>query len=222
MEHRSALIVDMELTQADGRAEREAALAMLGRLPRRKRRRTVAADKAYDTRDFVASCRTLGITAHVAQNTTNRRSAIDRRTTRHPGHRISQRIRKRIGRTLRLGQDHRQRRQAPVQGPTTQPGVVPDSRSGLQVDVQISVEETGCAKASPTEPIRNGVWTPPVTRPWCRSAAGIGGVPRVRQGLLPPAQVASTRCKVVTCGPFTSFPSRPRSPADAPNAWDPH
>ena len=96
MEHRSALIVDMELTQADGRAEREAALAMLGRLPRRKRRRTVAADKAYDTRDFVASCRTLGITAHVAQNTTNRRSAIDRRTTRHPGHRISQRIRKRI------------------------------------------------------------------------------------------------------------------------------
>ena len=69
---------------------------MLGRLPRRKRRRTVAADKAYDTRDFVASCRTLGITAHVAQNTTNRRSAIDRRTTRHPGHRISQRIRKRI------------------------------------------------------------------------------------------------------------------------------
>jgi len=71
MEHRSALIVDMELTQADGRAEREAAAQMLGRLPKRKRRRTVAADKAYDTTGFVASCRTLGITAHVAQNTTN-------------------------------------------------------------------------------------------------------------------------------------------------------
>ena len=96
MEHRSALIVDMELTQADGRAEREAAAQMLGRLPKRKRRRTVAADKAYDTTGFVASCRALGITAHVAQNTTNRRSAIDHRTTRHPGHTISQRIRKRI------------------------------------------------------------------------------------------------------------------------------
>jgi Transposase DDE domain len=86
----------MELTAADGRAEREAAAQMLRRLPPRKRRRTVAADKAYDTRDFVASCRTLAITPHVAQNTTNRRSAIDARTTRHPGHRISQRIRKRI------------------------------------------------------------------------------------------------------------------------------
>jgi len=96
MEHRSALIVDMDLTQADGRAEREAALAMLRRLPKRKRRRTVAADKAYDTTSFVADCRTLGITAHVAQNTSNRRSAIDGRTTRHVGHRISQRIRKRI------------------------------------------------------------------------------------------------------------------------------
>lgn len=96
MENRSALIVDMELTQADGRAEREAAAQMLGRLPARKRRRTLAADKAYDTRDFVASCRTLGITAHVAQNTANRRSAIDARTTRHPGHQVSQRIRKRI------------------------------------------------------------------------------------------------------------------------------
>ena len=96
MEHRSALIVDMELTQADGRAEREAALEMLRRLPERKRRRTVAGDKAYDTRDFVASCRSIGITPHVAQNTINRRSAIDHRTTRHPGHPISQRIRKRI------------------------------------------------------------------------------------------------------------------------------
>lgn len=96
MENRSALIVDMELTQADGRAEREAATQMLGRLPARKRRRTVAADKAYDTAAFVASCRELKITAHVAQNTANRRSAIDGRTTRHAGHQISQRIRKRI------------------------------------------------------------------------------------------------------------------------------
>lgn len=96
MENRSALIVDMELTAADGKAERTAALEMLGRLPTRRRRRTVAADKAYDTSDFVSDCRDLEITTHVAQHTTRRRSAIDGRTTRHPGHAISQRIRKRI------------------------------------------------------------------------------------------------------------------------------
>ena len=96
MEHRNALIVDIELTQADGYAERHAALEMLRRLPRRRRRRTVAADKAYDTAAFVADCRDLGVTPHVAPNTTNRRSAIDGRTTRHAGHRTSQRIRPRI------------------------------------------------------------------------------------------------------------------------------
>jgi transposase len=96
MENRNALIVDIELTRADGYAERQAALAMLGRLPRRRRRRTVAADKAYDTADFVADCRKLGVTPHVAQNTTRRRSAIDGRTTRHAGHGLSQRSRPRI------------------------------------------------------------------------------------------------------------------------------
>jgi hypothetical protein len=96
MENRNALIVDIELNQADGYAERAAALEMLARLPRRRRRRTVAADKAYDTAAFVTDCRDLGVTPHVAQNTTNRRSAIDRRTTRHAGHRTSQRIRARI------------------------------------------------------------------------------------------------------------------------------
>jgi transposase len=96
MENRNALIVDIDLTQADGYAERAAALQMLARLPRRRRRRTVAADKAYDTAGFVADCRDLGVTPHVAPNTTNRRSAIDGRTTRHPGHRTSQRIRARI------------------------------------------------------------------------------------------------------------------------------
>lgn len=96
MENRNALIVDAELTQADGYAERATAIEMLARLPRRARRRTVAADKAYDTRAFVADCRDLGVTPHVAPNTTNRRSAIDGRTTRHPGHRTSQRIRPRI------------------------------------------------------------------------------------------------------------------------------
>ena len=96
MEHRNALITDMELTAATGYAERDTALALLRRLPQRARRRTVAGDKGYDTKDFVAGCRELGVTPHVSQNTTNRRSAIDARTTRHPGHVVSLRIRKRI------------------------------------------------------------------------------------------------------------------------------
>ena len=96
MEHHNALIVDLELTEANGYAERDTALEMLERLPPTSRRRTVAADKAYDTASFVADARQLGFTPHVAPNTTNRRSAIDGRTTRHRGHGISQRIRKRI------------------------------------------------------------------------------------------------------------------------------
>jgi transposase len=96
MEHRNALITDMELTAATGYAERDTALALLRRLPQRARRRTVAGDKGYDTKDFIAGCRELGVTPHVSQNTTNRRSAIDARTTRHPGHVVSLRIRKRI------------------------------------------------------------------------------------------------------------------------------
>lgn len=97
IEHRSALIVDAELTTADGYAERTTAIEMLDRLPKRARRRTVAGDKNYDTKDFVAQTRARGFTPHVAQNVSgNRRSAIDGRTTRHPGHTVSQRIRKRV------------------------------------------------------------------------------------------------------------------------------
>jgi transposase len=94
MENRSALIVDAELSIADGYAERATAVEMLARLPKAARRRTVAADKAYDTKSFVAQARKLGFTPHVAQNT--KHSAIDARTTRHAGHTVSQRIRKRI------------------------------------------------------------------------------------------------------------------------------
>jgi transposase len=96
MEHRNALIVDAELTHASGHAERGTAVEMLARLPRSARRRTVAADKGYDAAGFVAEVRGLGFTPHVAQNTANRRSAIDGRTTRHAGHQLSQRIRKRV------------------------------------------------------------------------------------------------------------------------------
>jgi transposase len=96
MEHRNALLVDIELSEATGYAERDTALEMLGRLPPTKRRRTLAGDKGYDTKDFVAEVREFGFTPHIAPNTTRQRSTIDRRTTRHPGHVTSQRIRKRI------------------------------------------------------------------------------------------------------------------------------
>jgi len=96
MEHRNALLVDADLTEATGYAERATALEMLQRLPPMTRRRTVAGDKGYDTKDFVADVRELGFTPHIAPNTTRNRSTIDARTTRHPGHVVSQRIRKRI------------------------------------------------------------------------------------------------------------------------------
>jgi transposase len=95
MENRNGLVVDATLTHATGTAEREAALDMLGRMDGRHRI-TLAADKAYDTADFVAALRDIKVTPHVAQNTANRRSAIDGRTTHHPGYAVSQRIRKRI------------------------------------------------------------------------------------------------------------------------------
>jgi transposase len=95
MENRHGLIVDATLTAATGTAEREAALAMMGR-QRGRHRATLGADKAYDVAAFVADLRRLNVTPHVARNDTGRRSAIDRRTTRHPGYAISQRVRKRI------------------------------------------------------------------------------------------------------------------------------
>ncbi len=95
-ENRNGLVVDAELTRADGYAERDTAAKMLKRRPPRKRRRTVGGDKNYDTKGFVADARAAGFTPHVAQNTTNRRSAIDGRTTRHAGYRVSQRKRKRV------------------------------------------------------------------------------------------------------------------------------
>ncbi len=95
MENRSGLVVAARLTAATGRAEREAAVAMVAAMPGRHRV-TLGADKAYDTSDFVAELRALRVTPHVAQNTAGRRSRIDARTTRHPGYAASQRARKRI------------------------------------------------------------------------------------------------------------------------------
>jgi transposase len=90
VENRNGLIAAATATQADGRAEREAAVLMIGRVRGKRRRRlTLGADKAYDTQGFVGDMRRLGITPHVMQNTTNRRSAIDGRTTRHSGYLLS-------------------------------------------------------------------------------------------------------------------------------------
>jgi hypothetical protein len=96
MENRNGMLVDAKLSHATGTAEPEAALEMLGALPGGAKK-TVGADKNYDTAAFVAAARELGVTPHVAQNiTTHRGSNIDRRTTRHEGYRASQVIRKRI------------------------------------------------------------------------------------------------------------------------------
>jgi transposase len=95
MENRSGLIVQADLTQADGHAERRAALAMIHRhAPGSTRRLTLGADKGYDSADFVADLRQACVTPHVAQKA--RHSAIDGRTTRHPGYALSQKRRKKI------------------------------------------------------------------------------------------------------------------------------
>ncbi len=96
VENRNGLIVDAEGFQANGTAERDAALLMLERVPGTKPV-TVGGDKGFDTRGFVAECRNLRVTPHVAQNQARAGgSAIDARTTRHAGYKISQRKRKRI------------------------------------------------------------------------------------------------------------------------------
>jgi transposase len=96
VENRNGLIVDAEVFQANGTAERDAALIMLEKLPGIQAV-TVGGDKGFDTRDFVNECRNLRVTPHVAQNLGRRGgSAIDGRTTRHPGYAVSQRKRKRI------------------------------------------------------------------------------------------------------------------------------
>jgi Transposase domain (DUF772)/Transposase DDE domain len=96
MENRNGLVVDACLTEANGHAERIAALHMIEPRADRPRPITLGADKAYDAEDFVNELRSMNATPHVAQNTNGRSSAIDGRTTRHAGYAVSQRIRKRI------------------------------------------------------------------------------------------------------------------------------
>jgi transposase len=147
MENRNGLVVDLVLSQATGTAETEAALTMLRRMPA-KRHGTVGADKGYDTKVFVTTCRSLHITPHVTAK--RQYSAVDGRTTRHAGYEASQRVRKRIeevfgwvktiggGRKLRYRGVARNRswadmalaaynlvRMAKLTRPTSVPGAVP-------------------------------------------------------------------------------------------------
>lgn len=95
MENRNGLVIDATVTPATGTAEREAALALVeAQAP--TRRITLGGDKNYDTHQFVQALRARQVTPHVAQHTTNRASAIDGRTTRHPGYTVSQQKRKRV------------------------------------------------------------------------------------------------------------------------------
>jgi transposase len=96
IENRNGLVVDTELLQSNGTAERDAAMLMAERI-KGDERVTLAADKGYDTKDFVKEMRHMNVTPHVTQNTGRRGgSAIDGRTTRHTGYKISQQKRKRI------------------------------------------------------------------------------------------------------------------------------
>jgi IS5 family transposase len=95
MENRNGLVTEVEVLQAHGTAERDAALMMMESIPG-DQPVTVGADKGYDTQDFVAEARNMNVTPHVAQNNKGRKSAIDGRTTRHPGYLISQQKRKRV------------------------------------------------------------------------------------------------------------------------------
>lgn len=97
MENRHGLLVDFQTTEASGTAERDVVPKLLdGARERHFTPKTLGGDKNYDTKDCVRTMRERQVTPHVAQNDTNRRSAIDGRTTRHPGYAVSQRIRKRV------------------------------------------------------------------------------------------------------------------------------
>jgi hypothetical protein len=97
MENRNTLLLDLQVEPADGTAERRAAIAMADERLSGGRRITLGGDKGYDPRDFVAACRALRITPHLAQNLARPGgSALDARTVRHPGYALSQWVRKQV------------------------------------------------------------------------------------------------------------------------------
>ena len=97
MENRNGLLLDLRIAEANGRAERDVAVRMIDESLPRGQRATLGADKGYDVRGFVESCRDRGVTPHVTQNAyPGRHSAIDGRTTSHTGYALSQQVRKRV------------------------------------------------------------------------------------------------------------------------------
>jgi len=134
MENRHGLVVASEVTAADGYGERAAALRMARSLPG-THQKTLAADKGYDTRDFVANIRFAGITPHVAQNIqSRRRSAIDGRTIRHAGYAQSINARKRIEQVFGWIKQAAGLRQLKGQKPIPGGSGVPVACGGLQPD----------------------------------------------------------------------------------------
>jgi transposase len=123
MENRHGLAIAGNVTRATGTAERSTSEAMMKRQARRSKRRiTVGEDKAYDTFDHVSSLRSLNVTPHIAQNDTpsktgkNRRSAVDRRTTHHPGYTMSQARRPMIECIFGWGKQHGTMRKTKLRG----------------------------------------------------------------------------------------------------------
>jgi hypothetical protein len=116
-DNRHGLVVNVQASTSDGTAERDIAAQMLADVAAPGKRVTVGADKAYDTKGFVKACREINVTPHVAQNLNrNGGSAIDGRTTRHPGYEVSQRKRKRIEQCFGWGKLIGPIRQVMVQG----------------------------------------------------------------------------------------------------------
>jgi len=125
MENRNGLLIEFAVEPADGYAERKSARAMLETALPGSRRITLGADKGYDTRDFVESCRALKVTPHIARNEGRAGgSALDRRTARHAGYAVSQRVRKRVEEIFRLDED----RGRPAQNPLSRPRPHPTPR----------------------------------------------------------------------------------------------
>jgi hypothetical protein len=116
-DNRHGLVVNVQASTSDGTAERDIAAQMLADVAAPGKRVTLGADKAYDTKGFVKACREINVTPHVAQNLNrNGGSAIDGRTTRHPGYEVSQRKRKRIEQCFGWGKLIGPIRQVMVQG----------------------------------------------------------------------------------------------------------
>lgn len=137
MENRNGLIVQAAASQATGKAERETASDLLSQLPG-KQRKTVGADKNYDTAGFVAECREMKITPHVSRNDKRRGgSAIDGRTSSKQGYKISQRLRKRVEEPFGWGKTIGMIRQIKVRGLTNANGVFKLTMAGWNL-VRIS------------------------------------------------------------------------------------